>query len=124
MQEQLTPEQEAEARQLARELAEAAQGDFLQLARTLIAAPKGQLFGATEFKVRDIVLRMAAQIYQQRLGQKKRLRRVQPDLPALPAGRGLPRRAGTGPDEPCGNGALPEGLLLLPPLRHGLLPLR
>jgi hypothetical protein len=71
MQEPLPAEQEAEVQRLAREMAEAAQGDFLQLARTLVTAPKGQLFGATEFKVRDIVLRMAAQIYQQHLGQKK-----------------------------------------------------
>jgi len=93
MQEPLTPEQEAEAQQLTQLLAKLAQEDLLQMARAIVSAPKGQLFGATEFKVRDLALQLAARVYQQHLGQKKRLRRIQPDLPPLPAGRRLPRGA-------------------------------
>jgi F420-0:gamma-glutamyl ligase len=71
MQEPLTPEQEAEAQQLTQLLAKLAQEDLLQMARAIVSAPKGQLFGATEFKVRDLALQLAARVYQQHLGQKK-----------------------------------------------------
>lgn len=71
MQEPLPADQEVEAQQLARAFAEVAQGDLLQMARTVVSAPKGQLFGATEFKVRDLALHLAAQLYQQHLEQKK-----------------------------------------------------
>jgi len=71
MQEPLTPEQEAQAQQLARALAEAAQEDFLHMARTLVAKGAGELFGDTEFEIRDAALRLASRAYEQRLAQKK-----------------------------------------------------
>lgn len=71
MQEALTPAQEAEAQQLAAAIAQAAAAEFLQLARTLVATDNASLFGATEFTLRDILLRVGAKAYQQHLGQKK-----------------------------------------------------
>ena len=71
MKEALPPDQEAQAQQLAHDLALAAQDDFLQIARTLVAAHDADLFGANEFKVRDLVHKVAAKAFQQRLAQKK-----------------------------------------------------
>lgn len=71
MKESLPQVQEAQARELAHALAEVAADDFLQLARTLVATDRSSLFGDTEFKVRDILLRVGAKAYQQLLEQKK-----------------------------------------------------
>ena len=71
MTEALPAAQEAEARQLAEAIARAAADEFLQLARTLVAAQPASLFGATEFQVRDILLRVGAKAYEQHLAQKK-----------------------------------------------------
>jgi hypothetical protein len=67
----LPPEKEAQAQQLARDIAEAAHEDFLRLARTLVGSDDASLFGDTELKVRDLVLKLAAKAYQQHLAQKK-----------------------------------------------------
>ena len=71
MQGPLPPEQEAEAQQLAQAIAQAAQDELLQIARTLVAADNTALFGDTEFRVRDLILRVAAKAYQQHLAKKK-----------------------------------------------------
>ena len=71
MQEKLTAEQEAQAQELARALVEAAQEDLLRMARTLVAKGDADLFGDTEFEIRDAALRLAARAYEQRLAQKK-----------------------------------------------------
>jgi hypothetical protein len=83
MKEALSPAQEAQAQELAQAIAQASTDEFLQLARTLIATDRSSLFGATEFKIRDILLRVGAKTYQEFLAQKKRLRGVQCDLPSL-----------------------------------------
>lgn len=70
MSQPLTPEQEQEAQQLARAIAEAASEEFEQLARTLVGSGASP-FGKAEFAVRDILLRVGAKAYQQHLGQKK-----------------------------------------------------
>ena len=68
----LPPAQEAQAQELAQAIAEAAGDEFLQLARTLVAADRSSsLFGDTEFKIRDILLRVGAKTYQHMLEQKK-----------------------------------------------------
>jgi hypothetical protein len=67
----LPPDQEARARQLAGAIAQASQDDLLQIARALVASDTASLFGATEFKVRDLALGVAAKAYQQHLAQKK-----------------------------------------------------
>jgi hypothetical protein len=71
MPEALPAAQEAEARLLAQRIAQAAEQEFLQVARTLVGADTAHLFGATEFKVREIILRVAAKAYEQHLAQKK-----------------------------------------------------
>jgi len=71
MKESLPPAQEAQAQELAAALAEAAQEDLLAIARDLVACDDDALFGETEFRVRDAILRVAAKAYQQRLAQKK-----------------------------------------------------
>lgn len=67
----LTAAQEAEAQLLAQRIAQAAEEELLQIARTLVASDPSTLFGATEFQVRDAILRVAAKAYQQHLAQKK-----------------------------------------------------
>jgi hypothetical protein len=71
MQGPLSPAQEAEAQQLAQAIATAAHEELLQIARTLVATDRATLFGATEFRVRDLILGVAAKAYQQHLAQKK-----------------------------------------------------
>lgn len=71
MKEALPADQEAQAQQLAQNIAQAAQDELVQIARTLVAADDSTLFGDNEFKVRDLVLQVAAKAYQQRLAQKK-----------------------------------------------------
>ncbi len=71
MKESLSATQEAEAQLLAQRIAQAAQDEFLQIARTLVASDPASLFGAAEFQVRDAVLRVAAKAYQEHLAQKK-----------------------------------------------------
>jgi hypothetical protein len=71
MKQALTAEQEAQAQELAAAIAQMAQGELLEVARSLVATTDSTLFGETEFKVRGIVHRIAAKAYQQHLGQKK-----------------------------------------------------
>ncbi len=71
MKESLPPAQEAQAQELAQAITQAAADDFLQLARTLVAADRSSLFGETEFTIRDILLRVGVKTYQQLLEQKK-----------------------------------------------------
>ena len=82
-QQPLSEAQEQEVQQLAEAIAQAAREEFMQLARTLVATDRSSLFGDTEFKIRDILLRVGAKAYQEHLAQKKRLRGVKRDLPRL-----------------------------------------
>jgi hypothetical protein len=67
----LTPEQEAEAQHLAALIRQATDDDFLRLARLLLSQDERHTFGATEFAVRDLVLKAGAKAYQTFLEQKK-----------------------------------------------------
>ncbi len=71
MKESLTAAQETQAQELAEAIAQAAAEEFVQLARTLVATDRDSLFGATEFKIRDILLGVGAKLYQEFLAQKK-----------------------------------------------------
>ena len=71
MQEALSSAQEVEARELAQAIAEAAEADLLEIARTLVGSTPATLFGANEFRIRDIILRVAAKAYEQHLARKK-----------------------------------------------------
>ena len=69
--EELSAEQEAEAQRLAEAIHEATQEDFLRVARLLVSRKEGDLFGQTEFTIRDILLRAGAKAYQAHLAEKK-----------------------------------------------------
>jgi len=71
MQEVLSATQETEAQLLAQRIAQAAHEELLQIARTLVGTDTGSLFGATEFKVREVILRVAAKAYEAYLAEKK-----------------------------------------------------
>jgi hypothetical protein len=69
--EPLPPAQEAQAQALAAATAQAAHEELLAIARDLVASDDASLFGQTEFRVRDAILRVAAKAYEQHLAQKK-----------------------------------------------------
>jgi hypothetical protein len=67
----LTAEQETEAQQLAQRIEQASRSDILELARLLVSKREAEIFGETEFQVRDLVHRIGATAYQEHLAQKK-----------------------------------------------------
>jgi hypothetical protein len=70
MKESLSADQEAQARELAAAIPQLAEEELLQIARALVASRPADLFGDTEFQVRDLAHKIAAKAYQQRLAQK------------------------------------------------------
>jgi len=66
-----TPEQQRLAAAVAADLRDQAAGLLQEVADLLAAAPDEQLFGDTEFLVRDKILQLVARSYQARLAQKK-----------------------------------------------------
>ncbi len=71
MQQPLTPELEAKAQELLTHLRSRTEEDLLALARLLVSKEDRELFGDTEFQVRDIVHRIGAKAYETHLAQKK-----------------------------------------------------
>jgi hypothetical protein len=67
----LPPDQLAQARALAQAIREATQDEIEELARNLVATDDQHLFGANEFKLRDIAHKIAAKAIEQHLAQKK-----------------------------------------------------
>lgn len=67
----LTPEQAQQAAQLAADLRDQAEDILREVAELLSTVPDAQLFGDTEFAVRDRVLKLVAHAYTARLAQKK-----------------------------------------------------
>lgn len=67
----LTPNLEQEAQTLATRIRQAVDDEILQLARLLVSKPEDQIFGQTEFEVRDLVHRVGAMALQTRLAEKK-----------------------------------------------------
>ena len=67
----LSAEQEAEAQALAQRIRELADEELVQMARFLVSKPDREIFGDTEFELRDIVLKVGAKALQERLRQKK-----------------------------------------------------
>ena len=68
----LTPDQQAEADRIRRTLLDAAADDLRELAELLATTDDAHTFGATEFAVRDIVLRIGATAVETALeGRKK-----------------------------------------------------
>ena len=75
-QQPLTPELEAQAQELFRQLRSRADDDLLALARLLVSQEDRDIFGDTEFQVRDIVHRLGAKAVETHLAQKKTATRV------------------------------------------------
>ena len=71
MQEQLTPEQEAQAQELAALVSEAIAADVLQVARLLVSKKTKDTFGQTEFQLRDLLHKIGARALEVSLAQKK-----------------------------------------------------
>jgi hypothetical protein len=57
---QLTAEQEAEARRIEEILIEASRQDIRELARLMASKENHEIFGKTEYEVRDLVHRLGA----------------------------------------------------------------
>jgi hypothetical protein len=64
-------EQDVASQTLLDELAQLTQDELLEMERLLHDAEADSLFGANEFKIRDLALKLAAKLYQRRLAQKK-----------------------------------------------------
>jgi len=83
----LTPGQQADADRIHAALLSAAACDLRQLAELLATKDDRTLFGATEFAVRDIVLRVGAKAVETALAERKKGGTTGPAGPA----RGAPR---------------------------------
>jgi hypothetical protein len=83
----LTPEQQAEAQRIYEVLRGAADADLRELAELLAGKADGELFGATEFQVRDAVHRIGAKALEAALGGRKKGATTAPAAPA-PAAAG------------------------------------
>ncbi len=67
----LNEAQEQEAKILESKIRLAVDQEIARLARLLVSKSEAELFGATEFQVRDLVLRIGAQAFQEHLRGKK-----------------------------------------------------
>lgn len=83
----LNPQQEAEAQRIFQALQQATQADLLALARLLAAKSDGQLFGATEFQVRDTVQHIGARALETALQGRKKGGMTVPAASAPTAGK-------------------------------------
>jgi hypothetical protein len=68
----LTPEQEAEAKRLAETILTKTRDELLQIARLLVSKRDDQLFGETEFQVRDLVHRIGAGALEAAVNERKK----------------------------------------------------
>src|SRR5262245_30140948 len=90
----LTPDQQAEADRIFAALRSASEADLRPLAELLAATPDAQLLGATEFEVRDRVLRIGARAIEAALAGRKKGGTTAPAAPA-PAAARRPGSSGT-----------------------------
>jgi hypothetical protein len=67
----LSAEKEAEAQTLAARIRELADEELVQMARLLVSKPEHEIFGDTEFELRDIVLKVGAKALEEHLRLKK-----------------------------------------------------
>jgi hypothetical protein len=77
----LTPELEAQARELAMRIEARTKEDILALARLLVSKNDIEVFGDTEFKVRDMVHRMGAAALEERLKKNLAMKDLAPSVP-------------------------------------------
>src|SRR5262249_32838119 len=90
----LTAEQEAEARRIYDALKASADADLLALARLLASKADGEIFGATEFQVRDAVHRIGAKALETARQGRKKGGTTAPAAPAPAAARPRSSRGG------------------------------
>ena len=90
----LTPEQQERAQVLAEEALRAAQVEIRQMAELLASKPDGQILGATEFQIRDLVHKAAAKMIQAELEYRQKKVTRDPAPPARTAAK-RPRSRGT-----------------------------
>src|SRR5437016_766361 len=69
---QLTPEQEAEAQRLADSIALKTKEELLQITRWLVSKKDHELFGQTEFEVRDLVHKIGARAIETAVNERKK----------------------------------------------------
>ncbi len=67
----LNAEQESEAKDLEDKIRIAIDREVSSLARLLASKEDKELFGKTEFEVRDLVLKIGAKAFEERLREKK-----------------------------------------------------
>lgn len=67
----LTPEQEVEAQQLHAKIRQAVDKELANLAWLIVSKSDRDLFGQTEFDIRDLVLRIGVKVYEEHLREKK-----------------------------------------------------
>ena len=68
----LTSEQEMEAQRIAKVVMELTQDEALRLGRMLAGKKNSELFGQTEFDVRDAVHRIGAAVFESALRERKK----------------------------------------------------
>jgi hypothetical protein len=68
----LTPEQEAEAQRLAEIIGRKARDEALQMARILVSKSDAEIFGRTEYELRDAAHRVAAHALETALAERKK----------------------------------------------------
>jgi len=68
----LTPEQEAEAQRLAEIIGRKAKEEALQMARLLASKPDAEIFGKTEYELRDRAHKLAAGALETALLERKK----------------------------------------------------
>ena len=67
----LSVEKEAEAQALASRIRELADEELVEMARLLVSKPEHEIFGDTEYELRDIVLKVGAKALEEHLRLKK-----------------------------------------------------
>jgi hypothetical protein len=90
----LTPEQDLEAKQLEAKINFAIAKEVADLARLLVSKGETDLFGATEYQVRDLVLRIGAKAYIEHLREKKMVTKDPPSIAPAAATKRTSRTIG------------------------------
>jgi len=116
----LSPEQEREAKLLEAKIRVAVDQEICDLARLLVSKSESDLFGQSEFQVRDLVLRVGAKAFQEHLREKKRLPRLRGRLPRLRTKCGVSRISSAPTSQHSWPDRAAARLLLLPSLRWPL----
>lgn len=91
----LTKEEEAEAERIVDVVAGAARAEIRQMARLLVSKSNREFFGATEFRIRDIVHGIGARAMEAALEERKK-RGTSAPVSAVPSVVNPPSSSATG----------------------------